>query len=250
MVALNFGRKNMKLIADKLVKMYKRKKVVDGVSLKITEGEIVGLLGPNGAGKTTTFGMVMGLIHPYSGNIYLDECDITNLPMHLRARKGIGYLPQESSIFRGLTVAENIMAILETMKISKKESDRKLKGLMEDFRISHLAKQKAFSLSGGERRRVEIARALVTEPSFLLLDEPFTGIDPIAVSDIQQIISELKKKGFGILITDHNVRETLAITDKAYIMYGGKILFFGTSGELATNEEARRIYLGEKFSLS
>ena len=240
----------MKLIADKLVKMYKRKKVVDGVSLKVTEGEIVGLLGPNGAGKTTTFGMVMGLIHPYSGNIYLDECDITNLPMHLRARKGIGYLPQESSIFRGLTVKENIMAILETMKISKKESDRKLKKLMEDFRVSHLGKQKAFSLSGGERRRVEIARALVTEPSFILLDEPFTGIDPIAVSDIQQIISELKKKGFGILITDHNVRETLAITDKAYIMYGGKILFSGTSGELAANEEAKRIYLGEKFSLS
>ncbi len=240
----------MELIADKLVKMYKRKKVVDGVSLKVMEGEIVGLLGPNGAGKTTTFGMVMGLIHPYHGNIYLNGCDITNLPMHLRARKGIGYLPQESSIFRGLTVKENIMAILETMKISKKESDRKLKGLMEDFRISHLAKQRAFSLSGGERRRVEIARALVTEPSFILLDEPFTGIDPIAVSDIQQIISELRKKGFGILITDHNVRETLAITDKAYIMYGGKILFSGTSGELATNEEARRIYLGEKFSLS
>ena len=240
----------MELIADKLVKMYKRKKVVDGVSLKVMEGEIVGLLGPNGAGKTTTFGMVMGLIHPYRGNIYLNGCDITNLPMHLRARKGIGYLPQESSIFRGLTVKENIMAILETMKISKKESDRKLKGLMEDFRISHLAKQRAFSLSGGERRRVEIARALVTEPSFILLDEPFTGIDPIAVSDIQQIISELRKKGFGILITDHNVRETLAITDKAYIMYGGKILFSGTSGELAVNEEARRIYLGEKFSLS
>ena len=240
----------MILNIENLVKSYKDKKVVDGVSLRVTNREIVGLLGPNGAGKTTTFGMVVGLIHVDEGEIHLDGQDITALPMHLRARKGLGYLPQESSIFRGLTVAENIMAILETLRLGRSESERRLKRLMSDLRISHLAGQKGSTLSGGERRRVEIARALVTSPSFILLDEPFTGIDPIAISDIQQIISELKEKGFGVLITDHNVRETLAITNRAYIMCDGKVLISGTSNELATNEEAKRIYLGEKFSLS
>ena len=240
----------MILNIENLVKSYKDKKVVDGVSLRVTNREIVGLLGPNGAGKTTTFGMVVGLIHVDEGEIHLDGQDITALPMHLRARKGLGYLPQESSIFRGLTVAENIMAILETLRLGRSESERRLKRLMSDLRISHLAGQKGSTLSGGERRRVEIARALVTSPSFILLDEPFTGIDPIAISDIQQIISELKEKGFGVLITDHNVRETLAITNRAYIMCDGKVLISGTSNELATNEEAKRIYLGEIFSLS
>ena len=240
----------MILNIENLVKSYRDKKVVDGVSLRVTDGEVVGLLGPNGAGKTTTFGMVVGLIRVDSGKIHLDEQELTALPMHLRARKGLGYLPQESSVFRGLTVAENIMAILETLRLGRSESERKLKRLMSDLRISHLAGQKASTLSGGERRRVEIARALVTSPAFILLDEPFTGIDPIAISDIQQIISELKERGFGVLITDHNVRETLAITNRAYIMCEGKVLISGTSDELATNEEAKRIYLGKKFSLS
>ena len=239
----------MRLRAEKLVKSYRKKKVVRDVSVEIDSGEIVGLLGPNGAGKTTTFGMVVGLIRPDGGKIYLDDREVTQMPMHLRARSGIGYLPQESSVFRGLTVAENIAAILETLRLSKRERKRRLRELMADFRISHLAGQKAYTLSGGERRRVEIARALVTSPSFILLDEPFTGVDPIAVADIQEIVSELKGKGFGILITDHNVRETLAITDRAYIMFEGRVVIAGTSNELATNEEARNIYLGEGFRL-
>ncbi len=239
----------MALKIENLIKSYRKKKVVDGVSLEVNNGEIVGLLGPNGAGKTTTFRMVVGLIHPDGGKIHLGERELTQLPMYLRAREGIGYLPQESSVFRGLTAAENIMAILETLGLSRSERDTRLKILMEELRISHLVGQKAYTLSGGERRRVEIARALVTSPSFILLDEPFTGIDPIALADIQQIISELKKRGYGILITDHSVRETLAITDRAYIMFEGKILISGSSHELATNEEAKRIYLGEKFSL-
>ncbi len=239
----------MVLKVENLIKSYRKKKVVDQVSLRVTDGEVVGLLGPNGAGKTTTFRMVVGLIRPDGGKIYLDERRLSELPMYLRAREGIGYLPQESSVFRGLTVAENIVAILETLGLSRSECNTRLKTLMAELKISHLARQRAYTLSGGERRRVEIARALVTSPSFILLDEPFTGIDPIALADIQQIISELKEKGFGILITDHSVRETLAITDRAYIMFEGKILISGTSRELATNEEAKRIYLGEKFSL-
>jgi len=239
----------MILKTDNLTKFYKKKKVVDGVSLELSSGEIVGLLGPNGAGKTTTFHMIVGLIHPNAGKVYLGKRDMTRLPMYLRAREGIGYLPQESSVFRGLTVEENIMAILETLKLSRNERRSKLKTLMKELKISHLSGQKAYTLSGGEKRRVEIARALVTSPSFILLDEPFTGIDPIALADIQQVISELKKKGFGILITDHSVRETLAITDRAYIMFEGNILLSGSSSELVTNEEARRIYLGERFRL-
>ncbi len=239
----------MVLKVQNLIKSYRKKKVVDGVSLEVNNGEIVGLLGPNGAGKTTTFRMVVGLIRQDGGKIYLDERELSQLPMYLRTREGIGYLPQESSVFRGLTVSENIMAILETLRLSRSERNARLKSLLAELRISHLAGQKAYTLSGGERRRVEIARGLVTSPSFILLDEPFTGIDPIAVADIQQIMSGLREKGFGILITDHSVRETLAITDRAYIMFEGKILISGTSGELAANEEAKRIYLGEKFSL-
>ena len=239
----------MRLSARKLVKSYRKKEVVHDVSMEVDSGEIVGLLGPNGAGKTTTFGMVVGLIRPDGGKIYLDNREVTQMPMHMRARSGIGYLPQESSVFRGLTVAENIAAILETLRLSKRERKRRLCELMADFRIAHLASQKAYTLSGGERRRVEIARVLVTSPSFILLDEPFTGVDPIAVADIQEIMSELRGKGFGILITDHNVRETLAITDRAYIMFEGKVVIAGTSDELATNEEARKMYLGESFRL-
>jgi lipopolysaccharide export system ATP-binding protein len=239
----------MRLKAQKLVKSYRKKEVVRDVSVEVDSGEIVGLLGPNGAGKTTTFGMVVGLIRPDGGKIYLDDREVTQMPMHMRARSGIGYLPQESSVFRGLTVAENIAAILETLRLSKRERKRRLCELMADFRIAHLASQKAYTLSGGERRRVEIARVLVTSPSFILLDEPFTGVDPIAVADIQEIMSELRGKGFGILITDHNVRETLAITDRAYIMFEGKVVIAGTSDELATNEEARKMYLGEGFRL-
>lgn len=237
------------LRAENLVKMYKKKKVVNNVNLQLEKGEIVGVLGPNGAGKTTTFRMLVGLIRPEKGEIYLNEKQITRLPMYLRAREGLGYLPQESSVFRGLSVSENIMAILETIGLKRRERIARLKFLMQELNISHLSEQKAFTLSGGERRRVEIARALVTEPSFLLLDEPFTGIDPIALADIQQIVSGLKRKGFGILITDHSVRETLAITDRAYIMCDGEIVISGTSAELATDENAKRIYLGEKFML-
>ncbi len=222
----------MLLRADKLFKSYRERMVVNGVGFEVNKGEIVGLLGPNGAGKTTTFSMMVGLLYPDKGRIYLGEEDMTEAPMYLRARKGIGYLAQEASIFRKLTVEENIMAILETLPLSKKERRIRAKKLLKDLDVSRLAGQKAYTLSGGERRRVEIARALVTSPSFILLDEPFTGIDPIAVSDIQEIIFGLKDQGYGVLITDHNVRETLKITDRAYIIYEGKILFSGTSSEL------------------
>jgi len=215
----------------------------------INKGEIVGLLGPNGAGKTTTFSMMVGLVSPDEGRIYLGEEDITGMPMYLRARKGIGYLAQDASIFRKLTVEENIMAILETLPLNKKERRMRAKRLLSELNVSHLSRQKAYTLSGGERRRVEIARALVTSPSFIFLDEPFTGIDPIAVSDIQEIIFKLKAQGYGVLITDHKVRETLKITDRAYIMYKGKVLFSGTSSALVANEEARKLYLGEDFKL-
>ncbi len=232
-----------------LVKTYKRRRVVNDINLEVTEGEIVGLLGPNGAGKTTTFYMIVGLVKPNRGQILIDDFDLSRLPMYKRARKGIGYLAQEPSIFRKLTVEENILAILETLNLTEEEKEKRLKELLAELNLSPLAKNRAYTLSGGERRRVEITRALVTTPSFILLDEPFTGIDPIAIADIQEIIFQLKKKGIGVLITDHSVRETLAITDRAYIMYEGEILISGTSQELANSKEAREIYLGEKFTL-
>jgi lipopolysaccharide export system ATP-binding protein len=238
------------LRSESLVKIYKKRRVVNDVSIQVKQGEIVGLLGPNGAGKTTTFYMIIGFIKPEAGKILLDHDDITLLPMYERARRGIGYLSQEPSIFRKLSVEQNIMAILQMQKIPRKERDERLEGLLKELDISYLAKNKAYTLSGGERRRVEITRALATRPKFMLLDEPFSGIDPIAVEDIQKIISRLKEKNLGILITDHNVRETLSITDRAYIMCDGEILKSGTAEFLASDPEARKIYLGEKFKLN
>jgi lipopolysaccharide export system ATP-binding protein len=238
------------LRSEDLLKIYRKRRVVDGVSISVKAGEIVGLLGPNGAGKTTTFYMITGLIRPNGGRIFMDDEDVTSLPMYRRARKGIGYLPQEPSIFRKLNVEQNIMAILETMPITRAERKEKLDGLLEDLDIKSLAKAMAYNLSGGERRRVEIARSLVTEPRFILLDEPFSGIDPITVEEIQRIIARLQEKGLGILITDHNVRETLSITERAYIICDGEILKSGTSEFLANDPEARKIYLGEKFRLN
>ena len=237
------------LSCHKLVKIYHKRRVVNGISIDFSAGEIVGLLGPNGAGKTTTFYMITGLIKPNDGQVLFDGEDITGWPMYRRARKGIGYLPQEPSIFRKMTVAENIMAILEYMDLSKAERKQKLDQLLSELDIKYLANSKGYNLSGGERRRVEIARALVTEPKFILLDEPFSGIDPITVEEIQKIIYRLKEKGLGILVTDHNVRETLSITDRAYIICEGEILKSGTSEFLANDPEARKIYLGEKFRL-
>jgi lipopolysaccharide export system ATP-binding protein len=233
-----------------LVKKYRKRAVVDGVSVEVKPGEIVGLLGPNGAGKTTTFYMIIGFIRPNSGRVFIGDKNITNMAMYRRARMGIGYLPQETSVFRKLTVEENIMAILQMQKLSRKERQKKLDMLLDQLDITHLRKQKAYSLSGGERRRVEISRTLVAEPKFILLDEPFAGIDPIAVEDIQKIISGLTAQGLGVLITDHNVRETLSICSRAYIMCDGKILKSGTSQFLAEDPEARKIYLGEKFRLN
>ncbi|MGB2768311.1 MAG: LPS export ABC transporter ATP-binding protein [Candidatus Zixiibacteriota bacterium] len=240
----------MTLKSENLVKIYRKRKVVNGVSIEVKQGEIVGLLGPNGAGKTTTFYMIIGFIKPESGKILIDQEDITRLPMYERARRGIGYLSQEPSIFRKLSVEQNIMAILEMQKIPQGERERRLEALLNELDISHLAKNKAYTLSGGERRRVEITRALSTRPKFMLLDEPFSGIDPIAVEDIQKIIYRLREKNLGILITDHNVRETLSITDRAYIMCDGEILKSGTAEFLASDPEARKIYLGEKFKLN
>jgi len=237
------------LRTENLVKKYRKRPVVNGVSLTVKRGEIVGLLGPNGAGKTTTFNQIVGFIRPDSGEVDMDKIIITHLPMYKRCRLGIGYLPQESSVFRKMTVSDNLMSILETMKLGKSERKQRLSMLLSDLGLEKVADQKAFTLSGGERRRVEIARALVTEPAFLLLDEPFAGIDPIAVDDIQGIVRNLRKKNLGVLITDHNVRETLEITDRAYIMYDGKILISGSAIELAENPEARKIYLGERFKL-
>ncbi|MDZ7263739.1 MAG: LPS export ABC transporter ATP-binding protein [candidate division KSB1 bacterium] len=237
------------LRAEKLVKIYSKRTVVNEVSLHLKQGEIVGLLGPNGAGKTTTFYMITGMIRPTKGTIYLDSQDITALPMYKRARLGIGYLSQEPSIFRKLTVAENVMAILETMPLSREERKQRLEELLSDLNISHLANNRAYTLSGGERRRAEITRALVTKPKFILLDEPFAGIDPIAVEDIQNIVRGLVKKGIGVLITDHNVHETLSITDRAYLLYEGVVLKSGSSEFLANDPETRRLYLGEKFRL-
>ncbi|MCG9874265.1 MAG: LPS export ABC transporter ATP-binding protein [Leptospiraceae bacterium] len=234
---------------ENLVKIYNRKRVVDGVSFHIQKGEIVGLLGPNGAGKTTSFYMSVGFVTPDEGTVFIDDQDLTKSPMHVRARMGVGYLAQEASIFRKLTVAENLEAILETMKLPREEIQSRRDELLLELQIMRVANQKGYTLSGGERRRCEIARALVTKPDFILLDEPFAGVDPIAVKDIQNVIKSLKDKGLGILITDHNVRETLKITDRAYIMYSGKILISGTADELINDPETRRIYLGEDFSL-
>jgi len=233
-----------------LVKVYKKRKVVNEVSIKVEQGEVVGLLGPNGAGKTTTFYMIVGMIKPKSGQIFLQDTDITKLPMYKRARLGIGYLAQEPSIFRRLTVRENILAILETLKLSKAERLARLDFLLNELNIAHLANNKAYTLSGGERRRVEITRALVTNPKFILLDEPFAGVDPIAVEEIQAIVKSLKEKGIGVLITDHNVHETLDITDRAYLLYEGVVLISGTTEFLEKDPSARKLYLGEKFKLN
>ena len=237
------------LRAEELIKVYGRKRVVENVSLDVSQGEIVGLLGPNGAGKTTTFYMLTGMIRSTAGRIYLDKEEITVIPMFRRARLGIGYLSQEPSIFRKLTVKENILAILQMMPISNKVRKQKLDRLLEELSINHLANNKAYTLSGGERRRVEITRALATDPKFILLDEPFASIDPIAVGDLQTLVRDLKNRGIGVLVTDHNVHETLSITDRAYLLYEGKILKSGTSDFLAADPEARRLYLGESFKL-
>ena len=237
------------LKTHELVKAYGKRKVVNKVSIEVQQGEIVGLLGPNGAGKTTTFYMVTGMIRPTEGEIELDGEQITNYPMFKRARLGIGYLSQESSVFRKLTVEDNVMAILQLMKISRKERKRRLNELLEELNISHLRKSKAYNLSGGERRRLEITRALVIKPKYILLDEPFAGVDPIAVADIQDIVKSLKDRNIGVLITDHNVHETLSITDRSYLIFEGKILKTGTSEFLANDPEARRLYLGESFRL-
>jgi lipopolysaccharide export system ATP-binding protein len=237
------------LFCKGLTKFFRRKKVVDRVNIEIRSGEVVGLLGPNGAGKTTIFYMIVGLLHPTGGKIFLGGEEITFLPMYLRARKGIGYLPQEPSVFRKLSVEGNLMAILETLPLSREERKSRLESLLEELGLVPLRRQKAYSLSGGERRRVEITRALVLSPSFILLDEPFAGIDPIAVLDIQSIIRQLKLKGIGIIITDHNVRETLGVCDRAYILSGGRILEEGTPEGIARSHKARQTYLGEEFEL-
>ena len=240
----------MRLLEIKgLAKSYDGREVVKGVDITVKRGEIVGLLGPNGAGKTTTFYMIVGIVPPNRGTIIFDNHDITNMAIHERARFGIGYLAQEASIFRKLTVEDNINAILETLPLSRPARKRRLVSLLEELNIAHLAKNKAYTLSGGERRRLEITRALVTNPSFILLDEPFSGIDPIVVNEAQEIIKELKAKGLGILLTDHNVRETLSITDRAYLISEGKILISGSAHELINHPQARQVYLGEKFRM-
>jgi len=239
----------MKLRAENIVKQYGSRKVVKGISLEVSQGEIIGLLGPNGAGKTTSFYMIVGMVKPNKGKIFIDNEDITNASMHMRAQKGIGYLAQEASVFRKLSVEDNIMGILQFTNFSKKEQKIKLESLIEEFGLGHVRKNRGDLLSGGERRRTEIARALASDPKFILLDEPFAGVDPIAVEDIQNIVAHLKDRNIGILITDHNVQETLAITDKTYLMFEGKILKEGTPKELAEDEMVRRVYLGESFEL-
>ena len=239
----------MILRTEHLMKQYRKRKVVNDVSISVSQGEIVGLLGPNGAGKTTTFYMVVGLISPDEGRIYLDSEDITRLPMYKRAQNGIGYLPQEASVFRTLTVEDNLRAVLEMTKLSKAEQKDKLESLLEEFSLNRVRKNMGNVLSGGERRRTEIARALAVDPHFILLDEPFAGVDPIAVEDIQEIVSKLKQRNIGILITDHNVDETLGITDRAYLLFEGKLLKAGTPQELAEDEMVRRLYLGKNFEL-
>jgi lipopolysaccharide export system ATP-binding protein len=239
----------MKLRAENLVKIYKGRKVVNNISVEVEQGEIVGLLGPNGAGKTTSFYMIVGLIQPNEGEIFLEDQNITQLPMYKRAKLGIGYLAQEASVFRKLTVEENIMAVLEMTNKSKAEMKEKVESLLEEFSLTHVRKNLGMVLSGGERRRTEIARALAVDPKFVLLDEPFAGVDPIAVEEIQTIVAKLKNKNIGILITDHNVNETLSITDRAYLMFEGKLLKAGTAEELAADEQVRRVYLGQHFEL-
>ncbi|MBL6643306.1 MAG: LPS export ABC transporter ATP-binding protein [Flavobacteriaceae bacterium TMED204] len=239
----------MKLTAENIEKSYRGRKVVKGISLAVEQGEIVGLLGPNGAGKTTSFYMIVGLIKPQNGSIHLDDTDITSFPMYKRAQNGIGYLAQEASVFRKLSVEDNILSVLQLGKLSKQEQKEKTDALLEEFGLSHIRKNRGDLLSGGERRRTEIARALATDPKFVLLDEPFAGVDPVAVEDIQKIVAHLKKKNIGILITDHNVQETLAITDKTYLMFEGSILKAGTPEELAKDEMVRKVYLGQNFEL-
>ncbi|HZW37989.1 MAG TPA: LPS export ABC transporter ATP-binding protein [Ignavibacteriaceae bacterium] len=240
---------NKTLRSENLVKVYKKRTVVNKASVQVSKGEIVGLLGPNGAGKTTTFYMIVGMIRPNKGKVFLDEVEITNTPMYKRARMGIGYLPQEASVFRRLTVEENIYAILQMMDLKANERKEKCEKLLEDLTISHLRKSLGYQLSGGERRRTEIARALATNPNFILLDEPFAGVDPIAVEDIMNIVANLKNRGIGVLITDHNVHETLSIVDKGYILINGVIFKQGRAQELADDAEVRKLYLGEKFKL-
>jgi len=239
----------MKLRAEHLMKSYSGRKVVKDVSLEVSQGEIVGLLGPNGAGKTTSFYMTVGLVKPNAGNIYLDDTNITNYPMYKRAQNGIGYLAQEASVFRKLSIEDNILSVLQMTKLSKKEQLRRMEALIEEFSLGHIRKSRGDLLSGGERRRTEIARALATNPSFILLDEPFAGVDPVAVEDIQRIVAQLTKKNIGILITDHNVQETLAITDRTYLMFEGSILKAGEPEELANDEMVRKVYLGQNFEL-
>lgn len=239
----------MKLVVNNIIKIYKGRKVVKGVSLEVSQGEIVGLLGPNGAGKTTSFYMIVGLIKPNGGTIYLDNTDITQYPMYKRAQNGIGYLAQEASVFRKLSIEDNIKSVLQLTKLSKAEQQRKTDELIEEFSLGHIRKNRGDLLSGGERRRTEIARALATSPKFILLDEPFAGVDPIAVEDIQRIVAQLKNKNIGILITDHNVQETLAITDRTYLMFEGGILKSGVPEDLAADEMVRKVYLGRNFEL-
>ena len=239
----------MKLRAEDLVKSYKGRKVVKGISVEVNQGEIVGLLGPNGAGKTTSFYMIVGLIKPNGGKIFLEGTEITKYPMYKRAQNGIGYLAQEASVFRKLSVEDNILSVLQLTKLSRKEQRIKMESLLEEFGLLHIRKSRGDLLSGGERRRTEIARALATDPNFILLDEPFAGVDPVAVEDIQRIVAQLKNKNIGILITDHNVQETLAITDRTYLMFEGSILKHGSPEELAADEMVRKVYLGQNFEL-
>ena len=239
----------MKLKAEKIEKAYKGRKVVKGISLEVSQGEIVGLLGPNGAGKTTSFYMIVGLIKPNDGSIFLDNNEITKLPMYKRAQKGIGYLAQEASVFRKLSVEDNILSVLQMTNLSKPEQKEKMESLLKEFGLEHIRKNRGDLHSGGERRRTEIARALATDPKFVLLDEPFAGVDPVAVEDIQRIVAHLKRKNIGILVTDHNVQETLAITDKTYLMFEGNILKAGTPKELSEDEIVRKVYLGKNFEL-
>ena len=237
------------LRTENIVKSYKKRRVVDKVSIEVSQGEIVGLLGPNGAGKTTSFYIAVGLVKPDEGKVYLDDIDITNIPMYKRAQMGLGYLPQETSVFRKLSVEDNIAAVLELTDLSKKEQKDKLETLISEFRLDHVRKNLGDVLSGGERRRTEIARALATNPDFILLDEPFAGIDPIAVDDIQKIVAQLKDRNIGVLITDHNVQETLSIIERAYLLFEGRVLKSGTAEELSQDEQVRKVYLGEHFEL-
>ena len=239
----------MKLRADNLMKAYKGRKVVKGISVEVNQGEIVGLLGPNGAGKTTSFYMIVGLIKPNGGSIHLDQQDITKYPMYKRAQHGIGYLAQEASVFRKLSIEDNIMSVLQLTKLNKQQREEKMESLIDEFSLNHIRTNRGDLLSGGERRRTEIARALATDPSFILLDEPFAGVDPVAVEDIQRIVAQLKNKNIGILITDHNVQETLAITDRTYLMFEGSILKHGEPEELAEDEMVRKVYIGQNFEL-